>query len=209
MPLDTHRFAQLRPYLYHLTAGRNVASIRRLREIRCARVLLDSASLSSLAPRRRLSHLSVQIDGEAVIIRDQKPLTAGAIAFEAGWDLERFVRHVNEHVFFWPGGPTGPIKAGLNHFERYKSECLSILRVPTRDFAPPAAAFCRYNSGAPRCSAGKYSPRGAETYLDASRFGGRPSDVVEVVAINTCPVPQSAEVAATLDGPWLPLYGVA
>ena len=37
-----------------------------------------------------------------ILIRDQKPLVSGAIEFEEGWDLMRFVGYVNQHVFFWP-----------------------------------------------------------------------------------------------------------
>ena len=98
MALD-HRLARLRPYLYHLTAEENLPAIRRHGELRCAKALLQAAGLGHAASQRRLEHLLITTDIGSVLIRDQKPLAAGAIEFEEGWNLERFVAHVNEHVF--------------------------------------------------------------------------------------------------------------
>lgn len=207
MPLDTGRLAQLRPYLYHLTAEQNLASIERRLELQCARILLESANLAHIATTRRKEHLPVSIGSETFLVRDQKPLARGAIDLEAGWTFERFIEHVNEHVFFWPGGADGPILSGRNHYERYKHERLVIIRIPTADFPPQRATYCRFNSGAPRCSGGKRSPRGGSTYLPAHRFDGTASQVVEVVGVRSCPLPPASEVALTPHGPWRRLRG--
>lgn len=209
MPLDTRRLAQVRPFLYHLTAEQNLGPIVRLFELRCASMLLELANLGHLASQRRTEHLAIPSGTDLLLIRDQKPLAGGAIAFENGWTFERFIEHVNKHVFFWPGSPAGPIQAGCNHYERYRHESLAVIRVPTADFSPAQAAYSRFNSGAPRCSGGKYSPRGADTYLPAHQFDGTPSQVVEVVAVRSCPLPPSTEVAPTPHGPWRPLQSAA
>lgn len=206
MALDTYRLSRLRPYLYHLTARQNLPAIVRCRELYCARFLLDAAGVGHLATTRRIDHLPIAFEGGRLHIRDQKPLAAGAIAFEVGWTLERFVDHINEHVFFWPGTSAGPIPAGKNHFARYNKENPVVIRFGTDDAAQSALFYSRYNSGAPRCSGGKYSPRGSSTYLPAARFQGSPSDVIEVVARGPVALPLESEVADDPSGPWRKLF---
>lgn len=153
--------------------------------------------------------MSVPTGSGTVLIRDQKPLIDGAVEFEEGWDMKRFVQHVNQHVFFWPGTSSGPIEPGMNHFERYRAESPVILRFSTRcpDFAN--LKFSRYNSGAPRCSGGKHSPRGSRTYLPANEFPGTASKVIEVVAAGEYALPISVETSSSPTGPWRPLQGAA
>ncbi|BBL59182.1 hypothetical protein MKFW12EY_27950 [Methylomonas koyamae] len=145
--------------------------------------------------------------GTGIVIRDQKPLSAGSIAFEDGWNLERFVSYVNDHVFFWPGTESGPIDAGINHYTRYAHEQPVVLRFPADPNTLTNLYFCRYNSGAPRCSGGKHSPRGSFTYQPASHFNGSCSQVTEVVAKGKLALPGSTQVAASPSGPWAPLAG--
>jgi hypothetical protein len=209
MPFDLTQLLRIRPYLYHLTATENLPSIADELELRCARSLLESASLSHKVSTRRQDHLSIPANVGPALIRDQKPLTEGAIAFEEGWDLARFVEHVNEHVFFWPGRSSGPIEPGMNHFERYRAEGPAILRLPTASMIPANLRFSRYNSGAPRCSGGKYSPRGGSTYLTESEFPGTASEVIEVVAVRACVLPSNVEVSSSPKGPWRPLRSAA
>ena len=84
--------------------------------------------------------------------------------------------------------------------KRYRSEAPAMLRLPTTALLESTLNFSRYNSGAPRCSGGKYSPRGARTYLPASEFVGTASEVVEVVAIGACSLPRSVEVSLSPTG---------
>ena len=205
MPFDLTRLLRTRPYLYHLTAKENLPSIANELELRCARALLESAGLAHKASTKRQEHLPIAANVGTAFIRDQRPLIEGAIAFEEGWDLARFVEHVNAHVFFWPGRLSGPIEAGLNHFERYRAEGPAILRLPTVSMIAANLRFSRYNSGAPRCSGGRYSPRGNSTYLPASEFSGTASEVIEVVAIGVCALPSNVEVSYSPTGPWRPL----
>lgn len=206
MPLNLHRLAILRPYLYHLTAQQNLTRIRSTGELRCATALLDEAGLPHHSRVRRKDHLELST---GILVRDQKPLLSGAIAFEEGWGIERFVAHVNDHVFFWPGNADGPITAGMNHYARYAPEHPVILRFRIDEAALATLCFSRYNSGAPRCSGGKYSPRGSQTYLPADRFNGTPSEVTEVVAKGKHPLPTRTEFAFSPLGPWRPYAGAA
>lgn len=208
MPLELQRFAHARPYLYHLTARFNLRSIATSLELRCTNVLLEAAGFPHQRSIKRREHVELTNCGGPILIRDQKPLAEGAIAFEDGWDLARFVEHVNDHVFFWPGQSSGPVKPGLNHFNRYRHESPAILRFRTESVVDSALHFSRCNSGAPRCSAGKHSPRGSATYLPATEFVGTVSDVVEVVALGALALPAGTEVSDSPEGPWLALRSV-
>ena len=209
MPVDVSQLLRARPYLYHLTAAENLPSIAEELELRCASALLESAGLSYRASTKRQEHLVIPTKVGSALIRDQKPLIEGAIEFEEGWNMARFVEHVNEHVFFWPGRSSGPIVPGLNHFERYRAECPAILRLPTACLIAANLRFSRYNSGAPRCSGGRYSPRGGSTYVPASEFRGTASEIVEVVAFRACALPSSVEASYSPEGPWRPLRSAA
>ena len=96
------QFLRYRPHLYHLTAVENLKSIVSTQKLRCANALLEEAGLLRQAVLRREEHFRVRTNEGAMLIRDQKPLVSGAIEFEEGWDLMRFVGYVNQHVFFWP-----------------------------------------------------------------------------------------------------------
>ena len=168
MPFTLDRFIELRPFLFHLTATDNLNRIVEVRVLQPAKELLAIGGWSTPQTAPRRAHKPVEIDGHTVWIRDQRPLHAGHIAFDEGWDLPRFLSHVDAHVFFWPGTELGPIKAGLNHFDTYAHERPALLRVSTRDLfaANPGLEplFSRYNSGAPRTVNGRKSPRGSRTY---------------------------------------------
>jgi hypothetical protein len=209
MPFVLSQFLRCRPYLYHLTARENLQSIATTLRLRCANTILAQAGLTRQSAAKREEHMSVSSAIGTVLIRDQKPLIEGAIAFEADWDLKRFVQHVNEHVFFWPDTSSGPIESGLNHFERYRSEKPVILRFSSLCDVNASLKFSRYNSGAPRCSGGKYSPRGSRIYLPANEFPGTASEVVEVVCAGACELPASVEASSSPAGPWRPLQSAA
>jgi Family of unknown function (DUF7002) len=146
------------------------------------------------------------IEGAPVLIRDQMPLNPANIEFEAGWDLDDLVEYVNRRIFFWPGGPGGPIDYGSNHFSRYADEQPIVLRVRLRSLlaANPGGQpqFSKYNSGAARQNQGRRIPRGPKTFIDAGRFAGTPGDVKEVAFASAVTLPIDTERAAGLTGPW-------
>ena len=155
-------------------------------------------------PRRRPE--PVVIDGTQIMLRDQRPLHRGNMQLSRGHTFEEFVESLNDRVFFWPGAQRGPISYGIRHFEAYRDEQPSILRVLAEHLlnANPDATplFCRYNSGSPRCSYGKKSPRGPSTFLAARNFGESPASVVEVTFLTSLALPPETEYGIHPGGPW-------
>ena len=208
--MNIEDFVKLRPYAYHTTAADNLALIRHARAIESTRRLFERSGQGSAATlrERRKGPLVLVVDGQPLRIRDQQPLHAGNIAFEPGWDMPRFVAHLNGFAFFWPGDQRGPIGYGSNHFDRYADagESLIVLRVATRAlFArnrERAIRFSDCNSGSPRMSNGKPRPRGDATFSVADAFIGTPGQVKEIVIEDFAILPPEVEFAAALEGPW-------
>lgn len=207
--MDLNQFARVRPFLFHLTSRNNIRRIKTASSLDPAATLLSHAGRADLLNARRRGHRQIQLDGELVVLRDQDPLHERAIAFEPGWDLRRFVGHVNQHVFFWPGTLDGPIPAGRNHFERYASDQPLVLRIGLYQLlvanGQAEPRFCRFNSGAPRVTGGRRSPRGATTYMCAEEFNGTSSDVTEVVFAHRMVLPPSTQIGHSYGGPWCTL----
>lgn len=206
MAIPHEKLLELRPYMFHLTAAANVERILRMRRLESTASILRRAGRMDVARFRRRDHVSVEIDGERVQLRDQAPLHEGNMALDANWTFGDFVEHLNERVFFWPGGPEGPISYGVRHYERYSDEKPTILRIATEALLannqdrPPH--FCRYNSGSPRCSNGKKSPRTARTFVrgELAEFGV--GSVVEVTFVGDVRLPARVEVGSHPGGPW-------
>jgi hypothetical protein len=206
MPFSLEQFATLRPSLFHLTAALNLSRVRRTMRLDSATTILEAAGdLAATRMRRRQSRV-VTIGGESIHVRDQAPLHQGNLALGDGWAFEDFVAHLNNRVFFWPGSLSGPISYGVRHFCRYEADAPVLLRIPTSAFfaanptVPPL--FCRYNSGSPRCSYGKKSPRSSKTFESAGDLAYRASDVVEVTFEGSVALPAQTEYGATPTGPW-------
>jgi hypothetical protein len=206
MAISIDKFVEKRPFLYHLTSQTNVASIRATRVLESAERLLRAAGRSDLLTTRRREGQQVIIGETTVHIRDQSPLHAGNMRLEPGWTLDDFVLHLNERVFFWPGRDGGPISYGLRHYQRYEIDQPAMVRVPTGALlkANPNTIplFCKYNSGSPRCSQGRKSPRTRRTFLpaDAAEFGV--PQVVEVTFPGAVRLPRETELGSTPVGPW-------
>jgi hypothetical protein len=213
MGLEVSEFAKLRPFLFHLTSRENIRRIKGTWALESAERLLALVGRLDWVDARRVGPRRIVIDGEALALRDQDPLHDGAIAFEAGWNLGKFVSHLNRHVFFWPGSASGPINYGRNHFERYAAERPLLLRIGLYQLIVANASaeplFCRFNSGAPRVVGGRRSPRGPSTFQRAEIFAGTPSDVVEVVFQDNIILPQSTQIGESLAGPWQTLSSTA
>src|SRR3989442_684976 len=149
MPIDEETYAELRPFMYHLTDWQNVERLQRTRKLQRAATLLALAGKIDAVTNRRDKAFTATVETEAVILRDQAPLYENTIRLEGGWSFAEFVEHLNQHVFFWPGTETGPIDYGVRHFQRYSSEQPVIFRVrylSTRAENPDAEPlFCKYN----------------------------------------------------------------
>lgn len=204
---------QLRPYAFHLTSRSNLPHLRRELTLHSALKLFQLAGREDLASRRR--RVSVQLTSAhgSVDVRDQEPLHSGSIEFHGSWNIDDLVHHINQHVFFWPGTDAGPIREGRSHYKRYRREDPVFLRLSTIDLLQINSCltplFCRFNSGAPRCSRGRRSPRGPDSYALADAFSGKVSDVKEVVFAGSVVVPEQVQVGSTPTGPWHGLGDVA
>jgi hypothetical protein len=177
-----------------------------MRSLDPAAILMERAGRAELLQTRRKAHERVTIDGRVIVLRDQKPLYEGNARLSRGFTFGDLVETLNRRVFFWPGNRSGPISSGVRHYNHYKHEHPIILRVEfeslIRENSSSNPYFCRYNSGSPRCSYGKKSPRGTTTFVPAADFSGTPSQVVEVTFENEIVLPSSTEFARRLGGPW-------
>jgi hypothetical protein len=194
-------FARCRPWLYHVTPATNVPSIREVRQLHCAGHWLGRD------PRWR-ERRSKDTRIGAVTLVDQARLFERNVALAPGFEFGDLVALLNAHVFFWPGDARGPIRYGQSYVERYRDAARAIIRVSTNtllEHASSSPAFCRFNSGAGRCSGGRRSPRGPDTFIPAAEFDRAPSKVVEVVFRGVVRLPDETRWR-TLDGAeWMSL----
>src|SRR5204862_207252 len=98
------------------------------------------------------------------------------------------------------------IRYGQNHRDRYVDDIL--LRVGFRELINHNDGgqpyFCKFNSGAPRTSNGRKSPRGPDTFLSASCWPHTASEVVEVSFIAPVSLPVTVEFQH--EGEWRLLF---
>lgn len=171
--------------------------------------IFGNAGKTELSRVRRRGHREIEVDGEIIRVRDQDPLHCGNVRLAPGWSFEDLIFYLNGYVFFWPGTHAGPSPYGERHYERYAHEKPAVLRVATRELiaANPAnqIAFSAYNTGAPRCTMGKGSPRGLRTFGFASDFEFPPTRVVEAAFQSQVQLPCSTEIAGSPNGPWAQL----
>lgn len=171
-----------------------------------AAVLMERANRRDLVRKRRREHERITIGEMEILVRDQAPLHKGNVKLPDGFGYEDLIERINNRIFFWPGTARGPISYGVRHFERYRQESPAILRVSLKSLlnANPGAQpmFCSYNSGSPRCSNGKKSPRGPDTFVPSAKFGGTPSLVVEVTFETLLIIPPDATIGEAPNGPF-------
>jgi hypothetical protein len=195
MPFEIKEFWQRRPFAYHLTSRANASLLEPGAQLMPARFVLEQGGMQDQVRKRRKEELSVRIGTRHIVLKDQKPLIVKNAELEDGWDGEDFIAHLNEHVFFWPGTEMGPVKHGQRLIGAYDRKDSLILRIPTVDLLEANAElvplFCAYNSGAPRKSAGKASPRGPGLFSEASAFPRSAAQVVELVFQGTVRLPLS------------------
>jgi hypothetical protein len=210
MPFTLDAFSQTRPFLYHLAYRENLKRIRSKRWLESAASLLTAAKRQGDVRTQRPEKLAITVEGSRVLLRDQAPLHAANIEFEGGWTFQRLLEDLNSRVFFWPGLEGGPNDYGVRHFEAYAAENPVMIRVAFESLRqvnperPPL--FTKYNSGSPRYSQGRPSPRGPDTFLLASQCIYPPNKVVEVTFRDSVLLPDETEFAHHVTGPWTPLF---
>ncbi len=201
------QYAALRPFLYHLTSTENAARLAGGAPMLTAAELMRRAGVPLETANSAI--VRFEVDGATVTVMDQRPLREANIAFQRGWDMRRLRTELRARVYFWPGDAEGPIPMGRNHMERYADEPdlrPAIVRVKLLDLLAHNPGlepeFCRFNSGAPRFSGGRASPRGPETFQRAPLCNFNPGQVREVTFLDAVRLPPSAQWASTPAGPW-------
>ena len=207
MGFTIEELAKLRPFAYHSSGEENFDAIIRHRRLRSASAILNGAGHDDLLSNRRPSSVTLEVNGETVVIRDNRPLRPASVKLLGGWSLSDWFRELNSRVFLWPGTEEGPIDRGRSHFERYASEgAVFTIRVPTLSLvaANPGRDLwvTRCNSGSARHHGGKPVPRGPSTFQPTHAAGFRPSQVVELSYIAEAKLPPDAQWSKLLSGPW-------
>ncbi len=197
--MHLQRYAKLRPYLFHNTDARNLTGIRAFH-----RLISPSAAGAGFQARRHTEELR-RWKGQTLLLRDQRPLQFGHVEFEGGWTRADLLAALADRVFFWPGDSTGPIPSARRLALGYPRSVF--LRVELTDLllSNPGnePQFCKFNSGGPRTTGGRKSPRGPSTFQVANDWQSRCCDVVEVCFRDSVKLPSSVEVS--IDGNWAPL----
>jgi hypothetical protein len=208
MPFNLEEYAELRPFLYHVTDRTNLARLRRLRRLDPAAALLVAGGRADMLRQRREQPFPLAVDGDVIVLKDQRPLQAANVHLADGWVFGDLVEYLNQHVFFWPGDALTAIASGQRLLEHYSAESPAVLRVRFLDLVrenpqtPPL--FCPYNSGAPRMNGGKPVPRGPNLFRRAGACPRRRHEVIEVGFRGSVLLPATAQIAAGLDL-WEPL----
>lgn len=213
MPFQLDDLIAAYPFVYHLTARANLARIRETLQLESAAALMENAGRLDLLQTRRVKPVSIEVAGNTIILRDQAPLHAGHIFFEEDWDLAQLIESLNRRVFFWPGSGEAPIAYGARHFNRYAEESTAILRIPLQALvetnADNSPLFCRYNSGSPRTTSGRKSPRGPLTFLPCDQFVDNHRKVVEVTFEGSVVLPaETTEVLLGAETGWTRLVAL-
>jgi len=206
------KYAALRPFAYHLTHRSNVEGLRKTGCLFPTAYLMKRADKLDLVRLRRSKAIQLAIAdmSMSISIRDQAPLHRGNALFPDGYTFGEFVESLNQRIFFWPGTEAEPISYGIRHFERYRDEHPALIRIRLASLLAVNPGimprFCRFNSGSPRCSAGKKSPRGPHTFLSLEEFNCTPSEVVEITFEDPVVLPKDSQLGTRPQGPWRQLF---
>ncbi|MEM6796493.1 MAG: hypothetical protein AAF725_21150 [Acidobacteriota bacterium] len=205
MPFATEKFIALRPFAYHLTERSNLPSILEEGSLRSAAHWIEAAGREDLEASQRTECRRVVARGREIHLRDQKPLFEKNIDLRAGWTYADLVRHLNRHVFFWPGGASSVDEYCRRYHRCYSPGDIVILRLETAALfaanAPRQPLFCPFNSGAPGGRRGPV-PRGPDLFLPAGEFARTAAAAKELVFEDFARLPGRLEVASDLEGPW-------
>lgn len=191
--MEIEKFVQHTPYLYHLTSEQNAKRIVKEGKLYSANTLIDMTNNRSdkdIKRRKRFSHQALIINGEEVLLRDQRPISEKALAkcLTDNWVVADFLYHLNDRVFMWP-----TIDRLTRHYNRYENEKPVIFRFSTKDIleANPHAKFARLNTGATRANSylgGKAPERGKDTFLNAKNYQLPVRSVAEVTFEKQCSI---------------------
>lgn len=207
MGFTIQRLADLRPFAFHSSGQENFEAILHHRKLRSASTILEGTGHDNLLTNRRATSMTLQVNGETVVIRDNRPLRPASVQYLDGWSLSDLLKELNSRVFLWPGTDKGPIRRGRSHFERYAAEgSVFTIRVPTLSLVAANHDsdlwVTRCNSGSARHHGGQPVPRGPSTFQLPKKSTFRPSQVIELSYIGEASLPVDAQWSESLVGPW-------
>lgn len=204
--MDRKDFISKTPYVYHLTNKDNLDFIvsqgKLFSTVMLAEMALGVQAAGDFLRTRRNDHTLLQLNGVAVSIRDQQPITRALDrCLTDNWTREDFIYFLNQRVFTWPN-----LKRLNIHFSRYEAESPIILRLPTDELLRinQDPLLTNLNSGATRCIP-KYRgapPRGKNTFKLIEEYPGTPGSVAEVTFLQKCILPKMIEIGSHPVGPW-------
>jgi len=205
------QLTQTSPWLFHVTYESNLARIKRLRRLDSAATLMCAGGETHWLRTRRERMVRFTVDGDPVVLTDQKAINEKNIKFIRGWVLGDLIEAINRRVFFWRGRD-GLLAANQGHFRKYTNAGHQMVFLRCRFDAMNAAnadrgpELCKYNSGAARQYKGRRIPRGPDTFSSPANAEFSIGDVQEVVFRKCVSLPVSTEVcSAGWSGPWIPL----
>jgi hypothetical protein len=171
--------------------------------------MLRLAKQEELIRKKREEAISIVVGCDSVVLKDQRPLVFANVALSPGWSAEDLIAHLNQHVYFWPGGLNGCVKTGVRFLNHYMGRQPAILRIPTKDLLDAnhvqEPLFCPFNSGAPRMQAGVRVPRGPDLFQSAGQFPRTAGKVIELVFRSTVRLPDATELTESCGG-WSNLW---
>jgi len=193
-------------YVYHVTSGCNLASIRKSRVLWPAETLFERANHSHLVRLRRTADLLLRIETVQVLIRNQLPLNPGSLDLGSASTLEDYVASLNSYVFFWPGTAIRPSDDGVRMFERTHGTRAIVIRALTRSLidsnlpAPKYVATC--NTGVTWTPQGVKARRGSDVFQRLDEFSEPAAHIHEICFKSEIRLPDNAELGSSPTGPW-------
>ncbi|TAI47632.1 DUF7002 family protein [Flagellimonas allohymeniacidonis] len=198
------------PFLYHLTSFENSELILENRVIHSTVALVNGSNLGddekqNLLVSRRPEHFYVEdIDGNEIMIRDQRPISVKSLnkCLQDNCSVSDFIFYLNSRIFFWPN------LYRLNiHFNRYSHENPVILKCSTEALLSlnDHSKFCHLNSGATRCHPkwdGAPPPRGLNSFVSLDNFEYGYRKIAEVTFEDSCTLPETIWRSDNPNGPW-------
>ena len=121
MGICVDHLIEISPYLYHVTYEDSLRRIRKLQRLESAAALMEAGGKRNWLRLRRADSVNFLVDGDPILLTDQRPIIEKNIAFQNGWTLSDLIEAINRRVFFWRGMKEGLLRSNQGHFEKFKN----------------------------------------------------------------------------------------
>jgi hypothetical protein len=197
-------------HCYHVTYDANLVSIRHRRAILPADDLLRAARKLQLLRRRRTRDEVLRVEGQEIIVRNQRPLDPAGLDLEPDGTMADYVACLNSHAYFWPGTASGPIDEGVHMFNHAGGRPSIVIRVRSRSLIQANTTAAVYvstcNTGATRAERGEKHRRGAHVFEPFEGFSEPAARIVEISFSGVVCLPTDTRYASGPTGPWRYLF---